>query len=49
MTQQEKNLPVDTSAGPGGADPVVDDVADTQSASARHRIDHHPGRARRGA
>jgi ATP-binding cassette subfamily B protein len=33
MSQQEKNLPVDTSAGPGGADPVVDDIADTQSAA----------------
>jgi ATP-binding cassette subfamily B protein len=33
MSQQEKNLPVDTSAGPGGADPVVDDIADTQAAA----------------
>ena len=33
MSQQEKNLPLDTSAGPGGADPVVDDIADAQSAA----------------
>ncbi|TCL86348.1 ATP-binding cassette subfamily B protein [Curtobacterium sp. PhB142] len=33
MSQQEKNLPLDTAAGPGGADPVVDDIADAQSAA----------------
>ncbi|MBA8989005.1 ATP-binding cassette subfamily B protein [Curtobacterium pusillum] len=33
MSQQEQNLPLDTAAGPGGADPVVDDIADTQSAA----------------
>ena len=33
MSQQEKNLPLDTSAGPGGADPVVDDIADAQAAA----------------
>jgi ATP-binding cassette subfamily B protein len=33
MSQQEKNLPLDTSAGPGGADPVADDIADAQAAA----------------
>ncbi|WP_254782948.1 MULTISPECIES: ABC transporter ATP-binding protein [unclassified Curtobacterium] len=33
MSQQEQNLPVGTSAGSGGADPVIDDVADAQAAA----------------
>jgi len=32
MSQQDQVPPVDTAAGPGGPDPVLDDVADTKAA-----------------